>query len=459
MFSPRFVSRAAAVGLLAFVMTLVGCYSRVALPTKSTPPAAKIYINFGMEDGLVESTIQNQQQVAEQADMEVNTAQLQTAYETTARQLEAQVRADVIKRKIGFPVMSAEADADLHLLGSMAPGTYGVVVNWQLIDVRSGAVVASGIANSAFLNTEQYADQIVGELLGVNVDQYAANTGNSPKPPGGGDNKPAVATGDFPASATDGANAYAVIIGIESYREDIPTATHAESDAKAFAAMVEQTLNVPPEHIRLLVGDRASRADIASAIEEWLPRNVRDNNATVYVFFSGHGAPDVETGDAYLVPYDADPAFLKTRGYSIDAMHDKLAALPAKRIYTFLDACFSGSGSRSVLAAGTRPLVPVKDPKAVRGVISMSASSASEATGAAQDAPHGLFTYHLLQAVSGAADIDSDTNVRMDEIFEYVSKTVTREARLQNRDQTPTLKMPKGMKAQSAILIEGLKAN
>lgn len=255
-----------------------------------------------------------------------------------------------------------------------------------------------------------------------------------------------------------GDNTWAIVVGIERYRDALPIATYAENDARAFAAWLETTLNVPPTHIKLLVGDRASRADLASAIEEWLPRNARTPGGRVYVYFSGHGAPDPETGTAYLVPWDADPAYLKTRGYAIDALYASLSKLPSQESFVFLDACFSGSGERSVLAAGTRPLVPVRSPTPVKSrLVAYAAASSTQTTGGWQARGHGLFTGHLLDALRGASDENVDGTITVDEVARYVAPRVGREARLQNREQTPVLTMPTGAAPHSITVVTGVQ--
>lgn len=491
---PRISLTSGLFALLSIGVALGGCYSRVALPTKSTPPAAKIYVAFDVDPELADQAVMSQKaadaRLAESqaqldevkamidddddyvegednspklrrpgeegldvASPELDAESLQVGFDSTVRQVGVTLRSDLLKRRIGFPVTDSEAEADLRLTGTLAMGSMGPVLNWELTDIRTGTLVATGIAESAFLNHEALADQILVELMAINVDQYAKSNARPLDPA----SSPPTADATLPQSATPGAKAFAVIVGIEQYRDDLVAATHAEDDARAFAKLVETTLNVPPEHIRLLLGERAGRADIASAIEEWLPRNVVDKDAVVYVFFSGHGAPDVETGDAYLVPYDADPAFLKTRGYAIKSLYDQLASLPAARTLVFLDACFSGSGTRSVLAAGTRPLVPVKNVAAPRGVIAFSAAAAEQATGAADNAPHGLFTYHLINSLTGAADADSNRDVTLAEVVDHVSTQVTRQARLQNRDQNPSLLTPTGLDPAKVTLVQSLR--
>lgn len=261
-------------------------------------------------------------------------------------------------------------------------------------------------------------------------------------------------TPEAPASSRDGSKDWAVIVGIESYQGDLPAASHAVADADAFAAYAERTLGVPSAHIKVLKGQRAGKAAIESAIKEWLPRNVRAKGARVYVFFSGHGAPDPETGEAYLVPWDADPAYLKTRGVSIKGLYGALETLPSREVYVFLDACFSGSGTRSVLAKGTRPLVPVKATQAKR-LIAFTAAGARETTGAARDQPHGLFTRYLLAGLGGAADANGDGAVGVSELAAFVQEKVSADARLDNREQTPQLVGPKA--GHGRALVEGLQ--
>jgi len=102
--------------------------------------------------------------------------------------------------------------------------------------------------------------------------------------------------------------------------------------------------------------EHATYTDLAKYFEKWLPNNV-EVGSSVFIYFSGHGAPDPKTGGAYLVPYDGDPSFIIETGYSLKRMYNALGKLPAKEIIVALDSCFSGAGGRSVIAKGVRPLV------------------------------------------------------------------------------------------------------
>jgi hypothetical protein len=235
---------------------------------------------------------------------------------------------------------------------------------------------------------------------------------------------------------------FALVIGIDKY-SDIPAAQFAERDAEALRAHL-LALGWPERNVAVLEGSHASMGGLKKYIETWLPKNVGPNS-TVFVYFSGHGAPDPATNQAYLVPWDGDPQFLADTAYPLQRLYQRLEALPAKRVIVALDACFSGAGGRSVLPKGARPLVSkidVSGPRSGR-VVSLSASGSDQITGTIDEQEHGLFTYYLLEGLNGGA-ADGAGRVTLGSLFDYVKPKVQDRARRQNRDQTPQLSAAAG---------------
>ena len=223
----------------------------------------------------------------------------------------------------------------------------------------------------------------------------------------------------------------AIIVGIESYSDIASKASYAERDADAFKAYV-RALGVPERNIVLLKGSKAVRSAMTKNVEGWLPRMAKPDSR-VYVYFSGHGAPDVKTGQAYLVPWDGDPNFLETTAYPVAQLYKKLGELPAKQVLVAMDSCFSGAGGRSVLASGARPLVGKIDTGAVPAKITvLAASGSSEISGSLDDKGHGAFTWFLLEGLNAGKTTPKALN-------EYLTPKVQDEARRLNRDQTPQL--------------------
>lgn len=242
---------------------------------------------------------------------------------------------------------------------------------------------------------------------------------------------------EFPkASGAPRPKDFALIVGIESYRS-IPKADYGESDAKRMRSYIE-ALGVPSQNIVSLTGQSASKSDIVKYLEEWLPANVSPESR-VYFFYSGHGAPEPQSGSAYLVPWDGDPAFPKSTAYSVAQLYASLEKLPAKEAVVMIDSCFSGAGGRSVLAQGARPLVTVhEDAPAASGKVSViTASGPDQIAGGLALRKQGLFSYYLMRGLAGAADANADKSVSLGELRDYLSAEVPKAARRSNREQTP----------------------
>jgi uncharacterized caspase-like protein len=167
-----------------------------------------------------------------------------------------------------------------------------------------------------------------------------------------------------------------------------------------------------------------------------------EKGSAVFVYYSGHGAPNPRTGDAYLVPYDGDPSFIDQTGYSLKRMYEALGKLPAKEIIVALDSCFSGAGGRSVLAEGARPLVMnLQTSFALSGNIKvMAAASGDQISSTYKDKGHGLFTYFMLKGIKNEDVVKPDGSIAVNALFSYVKPQVERIARKQyNNEQTPQL--------------------
>lgn len=230
---------------------------------------------------------------------------------------------------------------------------------------------------------------------------------------------------------------FAVVIGIEGYKT-LPAAAFGESDAWEYQRHLE-ALGVPKENIVTLTGAHAGRVDIAKYVEEWLTAQVKADSR-VYVVFSGHGAPDPDDGTSFLVPWDGDPAFLKTTGYALRSLYQRLDALPIREAVVVLDACFSGAGGRSVIAKGVRPLVRLKSPgDHWRHTTILAASHAEQIAGAFNDKKHGLFSYYVFSGLEGAAAPKGDAHMSVDDLYQYVRRNVVIGARAQGREQEPVL--------------------
>lgn len=237
-------------------------------------------------------------------------------------------------------------------------------------------------------------------------------------------------------------NAHAIVIGIEIYRQKLPKADFATSDAETVTKYLTKVMGYPEENVVTLTNDRASKSDFEKYFGKWLSNNV-EKGGSVFVYYSGHGAPNPKTGDAYLVPYDGDPAFIDETGYSLKKLYEQLGKLEAKEIVVALDSCFSGAGGRSVIAKGARPLVMNMNSSVIPPKVAvLSAASGEQISSTYDEKGHGLFTYFMLKGLKGEAETNG--SVEIGNLFEYIKPQVARIARKSyNNEQTPQLIAPK----------------
>ncbi len=252
------------------------------------------------------------------------------------------------------------------------------------------------------------------------------------------------------------ANRYAIVMGIEQYREQMPKAEFATRDAKDVAQFLTTQAGYREENVILRLNEQATKSDMEKYFEAWLKNNV-DENSSLFIYFSGHGAPKAETGEAYIVPYDGDPAFIEQTGYPLKRLYRALEKLSTKNIVVMLDSCFSGAGGRSVMAKGAKPMaLTVEGMASSSRAVVLAATSGSNLSLADRETGHGLFTHYALQGMGGDADANGDSAIDVQELFEYLKPQVQRIARrVYNTEQVPQLVIPPNLVSQPPLrLIE-----
>lgn len=235
---------------------------------------------------------------------------------------------------------------------------------------------------------------------------------------------------------------FAVVIGIERYRDIKSDAMYAVKDAEWVREYLIKGVGIPKANIRTLINENATKGDIEKTVEVWLRNKVKGSDSMVFFYYSGHGAPDVK-GDteAYIVPYDGDPDYLEKTAYPLKSLYASLSQLPSGNVIAVLDSCFAGRGDRSVVASGVKPiLLEVKNPFTAMGnTVVLAAAESNEVSSAYSDAGHGLFTYYLLRGLNGEADTNEDGWVELNELYTYTDTKVIETAGEMNREQHPVI--------------------
>jgi hypothetical protein len=252
---------------------------------------------------------------------------------------------------------------------------------------------------------------------------------------------------NIPRTGVQNRQGIAVIIANRDYRsKDVPVVDFAISDGLIIKEYLQETLGFRPGNIMYV--ENATEAQfraifgIESDYKGKLYHWIRPGESDVFIYYSGHGAPDVDTKKAYFMPVDCDPYSVRMNGYSLNLFYTNLAKLPAKSVTVVLDACFSGGSEKGMLIKNASPVtVLVTEPVfTLKNASVFTSSTGDQVSSWYPSKRHGLFTYYFLKGLKGEADLNKDGKITAGELDSYLSQEVTYMARrVHQREQTPQM--------------------
>ncbi len=287
---------------------------------------------------------------------------------------------------------------------------------------------------------------------------------------------------------------YALLIGVGDYiHAKIGDLQGPPYDVMALERLLKSSFGFPPNNIISLTDAKATRANILNALRNL--NHITKPGDFIFFYFSGHGTSyhdksfkdmNIEANSGALLQADFDPD--KTR----DEMKEKLIIgkrdirpileemEKERRILAVFDACFSGNTIRSVrrnykaryyplprseddfvlevegltdeedevAAYGTDTIK--KTPYPYKNVVYISASSEFQVAEdismgkirTADGKPHGAMTNALLLALGGEGDMNNDSKLTYNEIYQYVKHKTT-----EDFSQTPQVLYAKNKKS------------
>ena len=241
-------------------------------------------------------------------------------------------------------------------------------------------------------------------------------------------------------NARENNSAVALIVGITNYK-NIPLAIYADNDAKMFSDFAYRSLGVSRDKIKLLVNETANFVEIKKTIKRWLQNEIKSGETDVYLFFAGHGLVSDNQKDLYLLPYDGEPTLLDDTSIKRSELFSIISESNPKSVTAFFDTCYSGlTRENKMLIASARPLKIVAEENTIPININLiTAAANNEIANGLEAAEHGMFSYYLMEGLSGNADSDNDKNITLGELYSYLSKKVKDKSSKLGRQQNPQL--------------------
>ena len=238
-------------------------------------------------------------------------------------------------------------------------------------------------------------------------------------------------------------DAVAVVIGIAHYHNaDMPMVEFADQDATDIEELLSHRFGFPSSRVYVRKDEFASLASLKPLIRQELATLVKPGKTDLFFYYSGHGVPNLDSHEAYLLPWDYDPRYRpdRDRAYSLKDLYEDLSRLNARTTTVVLDACFSGlSEGGTVLKDLSSAYVAVEMPEgALPSGLVITAGGANEVASWYRERQHGLLTFYLLRALQGEADPEGKGRVTVEGLRRYLQDKVSARAeQLHQRKQIP----------------------
>jgi hypothetical protein len=243
---------------------------------------------------------------------------------------------------------------------------------------------------------------------------------------------------NIPKMPSNRVDQFAIIIGNEdykSYQKDLNNEINvifAENDAKIFKEYVNRTLGVPEENINLLLNATTSQMNQALAKINLIAKNL-NGKAELIFYYAGHGLPDENTKEPYLIPVDVSGANFIEGGIKLSTVYEKLTQYPSMKVSVFIDACFSGGARNQELLSARGIKMKPKEISLTGNIVVFSASSGEQSSLPYMEKKHGMFTYFLLKKIQ-----ETKGEINMKELSDYVKDQVSLQSvNINSKEQTP----------------------
>lgn len=221
---------------------------------------------------------------------------------------------------------------------------------------------------------------------------------------------------------------WAVVYGISEYQE-VPSLKYADKDAQEFAKYLTDYAKVPSANIRLKVNKEATTGNIWTDLA-WLKEKSQKGDRAI-IYFSGHGSKETETslGMGFLLTYNSPKANYPNGAFGIQYLKAMVNDISQKGATVLLitDACRSGMVNENQLQGMDAATASLQE----QFVNEIKILSCEPGQLSWEDARWGggrsVFSYKLIEGLTGAADTDKNGQITLLEIENYLEASVPRE--------------------------------
>jgi len=223
---------------------------------------------------------------------------------------------------------------------------------------------------------------------------------------------------------------FALVVGISTY-PNINRLLYADDDAYLFSDYLVNQKICEKKNVTLLIDSVATKANFFKELRKLLDRT--GTNDRIFIYFAGHGDVENDIESGFLLTYNCEPNnYPATDAIDISMLEKFVTAFTKKntKVVLITDACRSGNLAGGMTGASSTITSLSKGFQNVIKILSCQPNQLSQEKNY-PGGGHGVFTYHLVDGLSGLADRDNDHQVSLRELDRYLDEVGTETAQQQ----------------------------
>jgi Caspase domain len=223
---------------------------------------------------------------------------------------------------------------------------------------------------------------------------------------------------------------YSLLVAVEYYQDkSIPSVKYAENDAKELSKVFLE-LEFNKDEQAILLSTEATKATIESKIRKILKYLKEDD--VFYFFYAGHGFS--ENGNNYITCHDTQLDDITETSIELQLIYQEIRNSICKHVVIFLDSCESGINIDQSMRGIFSNLSDdeLKDFfKDNEYAVCFASCKNTESSYSSIQLTHGIWTHHLIQALSGedAIALENQTYITSISLQNYLSQSIPRTLR------------------------------
>ncbi|RMB62894.1 hypothetical protein EAX61_04780 [Dokdonia sinensis] len=220
---------------------------------------------------------------------------------------------------------------------------------------------------------------------------------------------------------------HSLTIGIDTYKNGKYNLNYAKADATSFEESIKQGMMgiTKSQNATFIKDTEATKEKITQALKS-IAQEAQPQDIFIF-YYAGHGVMNNEK-EFYIVPTDVTQLYgndtsLAQKGISASDLKELSTNILAQKQLYILDACQSAGALNTIAARGAAEEKAIAQLARSTGTHWLTASGSEQFATEFAELGHGVFTYALLEALSGKAD-SGDKRITVNELKAYLESRV-----------------------------------